>query len=264
MKEEPNLTRREFLEKSAAIAGGIFLAWLSLSEEALAKLEDLLAMQEFIEEDFQKTLLRLKREVYENNKEVLWAHIKKGGREYAVNIIRKATEAMVESVDLARLYEDKDVERICLAHTHPIKMLMHHFSFPKEKAENVFREKRSDYPLMPSGTDFIDLLANKIAMQEQSIKCEPIHFLVEPSGVWRYDVDPGHPFWKENIRPSEEGSLAASVRSSSLLRLLLDGEFANKEKEIFESDGMKEDDFQKLKEWAKKEYGISLDYKKFQ
>ncbi len=266
MKEnfkEPNLSRREFLK--AMVGGAAFLAGLSLSKEALAKLEDLLGSQEFVQENFQKTLQRLKKEVYENSKEVFWAHVQKGGREYAVNILHEATETRAKAVDLTRLYEDKDVTQIYFVHTHPAKIFTQYPSFPKKEVEKIFREKRSDYALLPSGTDVIQLLADKIAMKEQGIQRELAHFLVEPSGVWQYDIDPEHPFCKDNVRPRDDtDSLADAVRSNGALHMVLNDAFMEQEKKMFEAGGMKEDDFQKLNEWAQKEYGISFTYKKFE
>jgi len=261
MKGSPeNLSRREFLK--ATVAGGIFLAEFLISGPARAALEKLFGSQEYRNEDLESLLRRMERMVYDDVNEVMWVYVERGNKQYAINVLKEATDRSAQGIDLTPLYEDQAVSKAYLLHTHPAALFLADPSFPREKAEKILREKRSDYSRILSPGDILECVADKMRLLDLDIRRESKHFLVEPSGIWSYDVDLSHPSTQEMLSGGDGDSRAEMVRSNGLLAMVLQVELEEWQKKLSEGEGMTTATLEEFITWAKETYGIILEYRR--
>lgn len=261
-QESEKLSRREFLK--AGLAAGAFLAELSIPKAARAQLERLLATQEFVAERFEGTIARLRKSVWDEKNEVLWVHVKKGSKEGALNILESSTETGAQGIDLTPLYEDKDVSRVYAVHTHPASIYSVDPAFPKEIAARIKKERKSNFPLLPSGGDIAEYAADKVRLGEKGITRELKHFVVEPSGLWSYEVNLEHQAMKNAVRGLDLDTLADMYAASPALRMVLGNDLDEQQKKIYREGGISARNFEELNTWAKKEWGITFSYQPFQ
>ncbi|OHA04785.1 MAG: hypothetical protein A2934_02525 [Candidatus Sungbacteria bacterium RIFCSPLOWO2_01_FULL_47_10] len=259
---EKNISRREFLKTAAGSAA--FLSWLSLPDEARAKLEEILDSRESREERFEDVIARMRNVVYEKANEEYWAHIKKHEKEYSVNIRSHATASSSSRIDLFPLFEDHDVSRIDFLHTHPAALLRTQYAVPEDKLNEIFRRKKGSYALIPSADDFLTLWGDTAKMRERGTAGDLTHSVVEPSGVWSYDADLDHPFIRNLSYPGADiDSFSEMIRNDFRLRGVLHDELRHRETRIIASGGMAKRDLSELREWGKREYGIGISYQPF-
>lgn len=252
-QEGEKLSRREFLK--ASLTAGAFLAELSLPREVRAQLEKLLKTQEFIPENLESTIARLQREVWNNKNEVLWAYVKKGSWEGAMNIMEITDETSAKSVDLAPLYLDKDVSMVHILHTHPANAYFHYSLFPRGKVLEIIKERKSKFPLPPSGDDIVASALDKQIMKQLGLSREAQHSVVEPTGVWTYDVDLEHPVIK---------ALIGGKGSSDILQRFIDADILMMQDKIYREGGISDKNLADFKNWFKDVWGVALSYQPFQ
>ena len=257
-QEGEKLSRREFL--TVGLGAAAFLAELAIPEQARAQLEKLLASQESAAERFEDTIARLKKMVWENKNEVLWVHVKKGSKEVALNILKSGSETAAEGVDVMALYKDKEVSRVYLVHTHPASVYFKDPAFPKDIAGQIHKEKKSKFPFIPSGGDIAECAADKVRLKEMGLKRETGHFVVEPSGVWSYDVDLEHPQMKAAPLHRDADTLADMYAGSPALRMVLGADLDTQQKKIHKEGGISGKNLKEFQGWAKKEWGVKFSY----
>ncbi|OGZ07713.1 MAG: hypothetical protein A3C93_06495 [Candidatus Lloydbacteria bacterium RIFCSPHIGHO2_02_FULL_54_17] len=254
-----NISRREFLK--AAAVGGLLLSEFVLPASARAALEKLLNSQEYYNETLEELLTRLELAVYESDTEVMWAWVERGGKSYAMNILHKATDRTAHGVNLTPLHEDRAVEKAYLLHTHPAALFLVDPKFPRAKAEQIVRERESRYARIPSSGDIMEMVADRVRLNEMNLKREIKHFVVEPSGVWSYDADLAHPFFKDIFSGTPEGDTQAEMaRGNWSLGMTLQGALEDWQERLNGEKGMSEETRKEFIAVFAKEYGVTFSY----
>lgn len=253
-----NPSRRNFL-KSAAVAG-VFLAELSVSGPARAALETLFGTQEYRNESLDELLVRLEREVYLQTNEVFWAWVKRGEDTYAINIAKKTTDRSAHGIDLTPLHEDPAVEKAYLLHTHPAALFLADPQFPRDKAERIISEQRSAFVNIPSAGDIMEMLADRVRLNELNLKREIKHFVVDPSGVWTYDADLGHPFFKDLLRGGEGDTQAEMARGNWSIAMDLQGPLEDWQQKLNGDNGVTTETLKQFIALFAKDFGVVFTY----
>lgn len=262
------ISRRNFL-KLGAFSAATFIAELAVPENVRAQIEKLIAQQESVEESFDKLLARMKEFVYSKQKEEFWLHIKKGGKEISINIRLTAKEDELTSVDLAHLYEDPDITEVSMVHTHPAIIFFKEPKIPKETAEKILREKRSNFPLIPSGPDIISEVIDRLLVKEGHSKHHIRHYLVEPSGTWSYETNLSHPKFKDLSLPKIEKDTPAEPFMGggdtmlTALPWILNPELEEQQNKFHTTGGVSDENLAEFKKWAEEKWGIKFNYRRF-
>lgn len=258
-------SRREFLQASLAI-GGSLLALLALPPRAIASLEKVLDTREFRRESFDALVASLRNDVWERDTEVIWAHMKKGGVEYAVNVLKRGAAANADAIDLLPIYEDLGVENLTVLHTHPAVIFESESLLPLQLARRIRRERIVNYPLIPSHVDLFEYIAGRILLELRGIRRGYRDFLIEPSGLWTYDLEFGHPFVRRHVElatqtPQSDTQGLSMVYGSGALNELKDF-IEHEERAIWAAGGMTDKLFASLCEKTKEKFGITLSYER--
>lgn len=262
------MSRREFLKWGA---GGLaFLAELSLSTNARAELEKLLTGREFIRESFEAGIERLKREVYEAQRERFYVFVRKGELSGWLNIEETMSLDMGKSIDLLPLLEDGKVAEMHFVHTHPLLVVETDKMVPQETLDKIKRSRKSDFPLLPSSTDFATVAKQKRFLLERGLPQKLSHSVLDPAGIWTYDADIEHPAMKDISKikePLTEGEsvpdadlLVMSAEESALFRLGL--ELQTRQEQFYKNKAGIADTraMEDLKSWGKDAWGVRLGF----
>ena len=266
MAEEEKLSRREFLK--TGLAGGAFFAEIFSSKRALAELEKLLPAREFFNETFAQGLDRLRTAVFEEKQERFFAYVKKNKTEGWLNIEGVMMEDMGQSIDLLPLLEDAKIEMMHFVHTHPILMAEKKKLLPPETIQEAKRDKKTKFPFLPSSADILTLLRQKIFMKEQGMRYQLKHSVLDPAGIWEYDVDPSHPKMEEITKSLQYEKKRGKTDDELIIALPheemefgLDLQLQDKQQRFYkDSAGITERELKNLQDWAKKEWGIILTF----
>lgn len=262
-----NLSRREFLKFGAGALA--FLKELSLPKSALAKLEELLGKREFIKESFEEGIERLKQEVYENRNERFFVFVKKGEISGWLNIEDKMSLDMGFSIDLLPILEDDKIEELHFVHTHSLTIVEIDQLLPPAVLEKIKKEKRSNFPLLPSAADMAALAKQKRFLLEKKLPQKLINSALDPAGIWTYDVDLNHPEIQKiskSKEPLKEGEtrpdddfLTPSPEESVLFRMGM--EILNRQEIFYKNgEGINPKNLKELQNWYKTKYGATVTF----
>lgn len=262
MKE--GINRREFL--SGGLTAAAFIAELSLPKKVAAELEGLIGLFTFFKESYDQSLGRLRGEVFESPVETFWAYIKKGETRGLLDIQNplKTTVRSVSSINLMPLYQDKGIEEIIFLHTHPVENYKERYFrnlIPKATIGEAITQKKTNFPLIPSGEDFVAALRGRLFMEERKINQIIRYVVAEPSGVWTYDIDPAN----SRIRSffDEEAITSRSVHKNKKFSNALAQDIRNRQSRFYREGGITEKNFAEFQKWAQHEWGIKISYQTF-
>ncbi|OGZ97285.1 MAG: hypothetical protein A3I44_00645 [Candidatus Sungbacteria bacterium RIFCSPLOWO2_02_FULL_51_17] len=256
------LSRREFLQGSA-MTGAMFLAELAIPAPIRAQLEKLLGTQEVIRETLDDMLTRLQGDVYDKNEEEVWAHIQKGDFSGSMNIRLASTKNELRTINLAPLYADANVSSVAIAHTHTAAFYRSEKILPETTIQHIEKQKKSEVPLIVSATDIIAALVQKITLKAKRPDRIVKEFLLEPAGMWTYDVDPNHPRIQQLLVLQDQRESPAAMEEEMRFMSSLGKELDQWQKKFCEGEGATSDDIQKFIRWGKDRWGISFTFKKF-
>lgn len=254
--KEKGSSRREFLKET--FGGGIataLLAELGFPKKVLAQLEEVLKVREFMDISLEEGVQRLEGYVWDKKEEHYWIYIERGEKRGWIDIVRIATEDEIKKViNIAPLFDDAAITKLYFMHTHPVDIYRKDKLLTDEAIELLAKERRSNFPLPPTGNDIISIIRAKRFMREDNSPAHEIkHLMAEPAGVWEYDVDENHPKMKEVIAALlEDDTKLASAMHNSLI------EWRGK---VIHQGGFSKKDLGEIKEWARREYGITLSYR---
>lgn len=246
-----------------------FLKELAIPKQALAKLEELLGEREFIREGFDAGIQRLKKEVYENEKERFFVFVKKGKTTGWLNIEDKTSLDVGFSIDLLPILEDGEIEEMHFVHTHPLAMVEADKLLPPDVLSKIMRDQQSNFPLLPSSADIAALAKQKIFLSKKKLPPKLTHSVLDPAGMWTYDVDLEHPEIKkisefkeslgEDEIKSEEELLTKRSEESTLF--IMGMEIISR-RDIFykNGEGINQQNLEELKNWYKTKYGVTINY----
>jgi len=251
------------------VGGAAFLAGFSLTREVRAELEKILSGREFLDESFEEGISRLRRDVFEKDGERFYVYVKKGQIAGWLNIEDTMSLDMGKSIDLLPLLEDADVEEMHFLHTHPVAILEADKLLPPDTLREMRVTRKSNFPLLPSSQDIATLAKQKRFLAERNLPQKLSHSVLDPAGLWKYDVDLAHQGMKYismGRKPLKDGEripddelLVMSPEESAQFRLGL--ELIHQQEQFYgDRIGMTEKKIEELKRWAEKEWGVFLDF----
>ncbi|OGZ08573.1 MAG: hypothetical protein A3D65_04945 [Candidatus Lloydbacteria bacterium RIFCSPHIGHO2_02_FULL_50_13] len=251
------------------VSGAAFLAGLSLARDTEAALEQILSGREFLDESLEEGISRLRRDVYERDNERFFVYVKKGQITGWLNIEDTMSLDMGKSIDLLPILEDAGIEEMHFLHTHPVAILEADKLLPPDVIREMRKTKKSSFPLIPSSQDIATLAKQKRFLAERDLPQRLTHSVLDPAGLWKYDVDLAHQAMKDisisrkpmkdGERVSDEELLVMSPEESAQFRLGL--ELVHQQGRFYEDGiGVTEKRLEELLRWAKAQWGVSLEF----
>lgn len=252
-KSKEGLSRREFLSFIGKATAFAFLAQAGIPKKILAELEDVLKERPFLAEDFNAGIEELKKRVWSEKVEHAWIYLQKGAKRGWIDAAESATENSVWSSDLTPLLEDRDIARMDFVHIHPAILYRKNNAISKAELLEMQKTKRGKYPLVPSSYDIASLGRLKLLSEEKGFTAKFSALVVEPSGVWHYDVDMAHPQMRMMLVTFFEEANAS-------LQFLL-GKHLEDKREVFSgAEGVTSERLKEFQTFFREEWGIHFTY----
>lgn len=256
MENREGIPRRQFVKE--VIGGGVataLLAEFGFPQKVLAQLEEILKIREFMDISFDEGIKHLQGYVWNKEEEHFWIYLEKGDKRGWIDVVEKSSADQARSINIAPLFEDRNVKKLYFAHTHPSNFYSREKMLPEDTAFKLAREKRSNFPLPPGADDILSVLSKKLFMNDGDLpRHEMKHYVVDPTGIWEYDVDENHPAMKKIVA-------ALRVNDQSLAKSMSD-RLLEWRREIVKQGGLNEQELDKFQTWAKQEYGISFSHRR--
>jgi len=271
--EQKNFSRREFLK--TGVVGGVFLAEILSSKTAIAALEELLTTREFISETYEAGLSRLRKDVFEKETERFYAFVKKGNKVGWLNVEDVMTVDLGKSINLLPILSDAGVDTLHFVHTHPLFIAKLDRLLPVPMLEAAKKNKRTNFPLMPSSTDILTLAMQKAYVKEHGMRYSLKHSVLDPAGIWEYDVDISNPSVAKAIKSMKEAEKDSarikpddellSMQPHESFMTILGLELYEQQQLFYKGlTGIAPAKMKNLENWAKNKWGVRFNFKSFE